>query len=150
MAEDVSALTGSLHHYATRTSPDRGAHAASRAVKRRRGASLDSRRSRSRADFLLRRFINFTRAEHLLKAACERQEGTRRGAAAALRSALEMSKLSAEGDCGGVCVRACVAQYRLFFRNCVRAHFHLAAATAPNLPLDLLHRIETSYSQAAA
>lgn len=58
-----------LPHYATCTSPDWGAHAASWTVKRRRGRAAFSRNlSRSLKDFLLDASLILHRAEHLLNA----------------------------------------------------------------------------------
>lgn len=92
-----------------------------------------------------RRFINFTWAEHLLKGSLWATGGELARSRGCL--ALLIGKVKAER---GRWLWLCVLPNIASFIYCVRAHFHLATATAPNLPLDRFHRIETSYSQAAA
>lgn len=113
----------------------------------RRAASFASflEQQLRRAHFLIdASLILHGQAEHLLKAGCGRQEESRGESRGYL--ALLIGNVRGER---GRWWWWCVAKYRLF-TNCVRAHFHLATATAPNLPSERFQRIETSYSWAAA
>lgn len=77
-----------LPHYATCTSPDRGAHAASSTVKRRRGRpAFSSDMSRSLKDFLVDASLILHRIEHLLNAHYWAGCGRRGGGDEELRAA---------------------------------------------------------------